>query len=128
MKSRIESWLGGSSLIRRRLFLAFAGGALAVLLGMTAAWLPTTVREIRANESELQRVAVLGLREQLRLFLTDKAEALSAEAPLWYLPFQEQDLEQVQARARQFLKREPSIEELSLIDEQGKERVRVSRR
>jgi signal transduction histidine kinase len=114
--------------IQRQLFLIMAGGALAVLVAMNAAWLPSTVQQIRNDEAELQRIAVLGLREQLRLFLNRNAEGLSAEAALFYLPFQEQDIATLRGLALQFLKREPSIEELSIFDAQGQERLRVSRR
>jgi len=128
MKLSIKSWFAGPPSIRRQLFLILAGGALAVLLAMNAAWLPSTIQQIRDDEAELQRIAVLGLRGHLRTFLAGNAEDLTTEAALFYLPFQEQDIAELRNLASRFLKREASIEELSIIDNAGKEVVRVSRR
>jgi signal transduction histidine kinase len=128
MKLFLKTWIGAGSSIRRQLFLAMAGGAIVALTAINAAWLPSAIQLIRNDEAELQRIAVLGLREQMRLFVQRSAETLSAEAALFYLPFQERDLSVLRGLSVQFLKREPSIEELSIIDAQGKERLRVSRR
>jgi hypothetical protein len=68
--------------IRRRLFWLLWGMSLGTLLVINLAWLPGALQDIRAAQSDLQRVAVRGVRNQLQLFLDDKEQALKNQARL----------------------------------------------
>ena len=54
-----------------------------MLLASNLLWLPGAIHDIREAQSELQRVAVRGVRDQLHLFLQDKEEALKSQARLF---------------------------------------------
>jgi hypothetical protein len=69
--------------IRRRLFWLLWGMSLGTLLVVNLAWLPGALQDIRDAQSDLQRVAVRGVRDQMQLFLDDKEQALKSQAMLF---------------------------------------------
>jgi hypothetical protein len=54
-----------------------------MLLAINLLWLPGAIRDIREAQSELQRVAVRGVRDQIHLFLQDKEDAIKSQAKLF---------------------------------------------
>src|SRR4029078_8928897 len=69
--------------LRRRLFLLLAATSVIGIVGVNLIWLPGAVRDVHAARSELQLVAVGGVRDQIDLFLADKEEALTTVAQLF---------------------------------------------
>jgi two-component system sensor histidine kinase/response regulator len=113
--------------IRWRLFWLLGGSGLGILLGVNLIWLPGTISDIREAQSELQRVAVRGVGDQIRLFLDAKADALKGQAKLFRPPFLMQDQKALRLLAHRFLQYEPTFVEVGILDAQGKERLKVSR-
>src|SRR5262249_2082642 len=66
--------------LRRRLFLLLAATSVIGIVGVNLIWLPGVLRDVQAARSELQLVAVGGVRDQIDLFLADKEEALTTVA------------------------------------------------
>lgn len=97
-----------------------------MLLAINLLWLPGVIHDIREAQSELQRVAVRGVRDQIRLFLQDKEEALKSQARL-FRPLLMQDKEGLRTLTNRFFQREPAFVEVGILDAQGKERLKVSR-
>jgi hypothetical protein len=98
-----------------------------MLLAINLLWLPWAIHDIRAAQSELQRVAVRGVRDQLHLFLQDKEEALKSQAKLFRPLLLMQDKEGLRLLTQRFFQREPAFVEIGILDAQGKERLKVSR-
>ena len=53
--------------LRRRLFLLLAATSVVGIVGVNLIWLPGAVRDVHAARSELQLVAVGGVRDQIDL-------------------------------------------------------------
>jgi len=98
-----------------------------MLLAMNLLWLPGAIHDIRDAQSELQRVAVRGVRDHIHLFLQDKAEALKSQAKLFRPLLLRQDKEGLRTLTNRFFQREPAFVELGILDAQGQERLKVSR-
>jgi hypothetical protein len=96
--------------IRRRLFWLLWGMGLGILLVINLAWLPGALQDIRAAQSDLQRVAVRGVRDQLQLFLDDKEQALKNQARLSRPAFFQRDQEGLRLLAQRFFQREQAFE------------------
>jgi signal transduction histidine kinase/DNA-binding response OmpR family regulator/HPt (histidine-containing phosphotransfer) domain-containing protein len=90
-------------------------------------WLPGTIRDIRESQADLQRVAVRGVRDQIRLFLQDKEEALKSQAKLFRPLLLMQDKEGLRTLTHRFFQRESAFVEVGILDAQGAERLKVSR-
>jgi signal transduction histidine kinase/DNA-binding response OmpR family regulator len=98
-----------------------------MLLAINLLWLPWTICDIREAQSELQQVAVRGVRDQIHLFLQDKEEALKHQAKLFRPLLMMQDKEGLRLLTHRFFQREPAFVEIGILDAQGKERLKVSR-
>jgi len=98
-----------------------------MLLVANLLWLPGTIYDIREAQSELQRVAVRGVRDQIHFFLQDKQVALKSQAKLFRPPLLMHDQEALRLLAHRFFQREPAFVEVGILDPQGKERLKVSR-
>src|SRR5215471_10685575 len=126
-------WSGLSKLfsppmsIRRRLCLLLGGVGLSMLLVSNLLWLPGAIRDIREAQSELQRVAVRSVRDQIALFLQDKEQALKSQAKLFRPLLMMQDKEGLRLLTHRFFQREPAFVEVGILDAQGQERLKVSR-
>lgn len=73
--------------IRSRLFWLLGGMSLITLLAVNLVWLPGTTYHIRENNVELQRVAVRGVRDQIKFFLEQKVQEFKHQAMLFHLAF-----------------------------------------
>src|SRR5205823_6816996 len=127
MQSRLRRLLSPPVSIRQRLCWLLGGVGLSMLLTINLVWLPGTIYDIREAQSELQRVAVRGVRDQIHLFLQDKEEALKSQAKLFRPLLLIQDKEGLRTRTHRFFQREPAFVELGILDAQGQERLKVSR-
>jgi signal transduction histidine kinase len=125
--SRFSRLLSHPASIRRRLCWLLGGVGLGMLLAINLLWLPGAIHDIREAQSELQRVAVRGVRDQIHLFLQDKEEALKSQARLFRPLLLMQDKGGLRTLTNRFFQREPAFVELGILDAQGKERLRVSR-
>jgi len=96
-----------------------------MLLAINLLWLPGAIHDIREAQSELQRVAVRGVRDQIHLFLQDKEEALKSQARLFRPLLLMQDKEGLRTLTNRFFQREPAFVEIGILDAQGKERLKV---
>src|SRR5689334_16198351 len=107
--SRLKRLLSPPASIRWRLFWLLAGVSLCMLLAVNLLWLPGTIHDIHEAQSELQRVAVRGVRDQIHLFLQDKQEALKSQAKLFRPPLLMHDQEALRLLAHRFFQREPAF-------------------
>src|SRR5262249_31437334 len=115
------------STIRRRLFWLLGGISLGVTLIVNLAWLPGKITEVVETQGGLQRAAVHGVRAQLQLFLEQKEQALRSHAMVFRSPFLEGNQEALRLLAHRFLQREPAFMEIAIRDQEGQERLRISR-
>jgi signal transduction histidine kinase/CheY-like chemotaxis protein len=127
MLSRLRGLLSPPVSIRWRLCWLLGGVGLGMLLAINLVWLPGAICDIREAQSELQRVAVRGVRDQIHLFLQDKEEALKSQAKLFRPLLLMQDKEGLRTLTNRFFQREPAFVEIGILDAQGKERLKVSR-
>src|SRR5437879_5799455 len=127
MLSRLRRLLSPPVSIRRRLCWLLGGVGLGMLLVINLLWLPGAIRDIREAQSELQRVAVRSVRDQIYLFLQDKEQALKSQAKLCRPLLLMQDKEGLRTLTHRFFQREPAFVEIGILDAQGKERLKVSR-
>src|SRR5262245_44992581 len=127
MMSRLRRLLSPPASIQRRLCGLLGGVGLGMLLAINLLWLPGAIHDIRAAQSELQRVAVRGVRDQVHLWLQDKEEALKSQARLFRPLLLMQDKEGLRTLTNRFFQREPAFVEIGILDAQGKERLKVSR-
>jgi signal transduction histidine kinase len=98
-----------------------------MLLVSNLLWLPGAIHDIREAQSELQRVAVRSVRDQIALFLQDKEQALKSQAKLFRPLLMMQDKEGLRLLTHRFFQREPAFVEVGILDAQGQERLKVSR-
>ena len=127
MLSRLRRRLFSPTSIRRRLCWLLGGVGLGMLLAINLLWLPGAIRDIREAQSELQRVAVRSVRDQIYLFLQDKEQALKSQAKLFRPLLLIQDKEGLRTLTHRFFQREPAFVEIGILDAQGKERLKVPR-
>src|SRR5215475_7570907 len=113
--------------IRRRLCWLLGGVGLSMILVINLLWLPGAIHDIREAQSELQRVAVRSVRDQIALFLQDKEQALKSQAKLFRPLLMMQDKEGLRLLTHRFFQREPAFVEVGVLDAQGQERLKVSR-
>ncbi len=118
----------GSRSIRQRLFWKLGVLSVGTLSVVNLIWLPSSIREIRQSQAELQRVAVRSVRDQIELFLGERERQLKSQAVLFGAPFVENNQEAVRLLAQRFLQRDPAFEEIGIVDREGKERFRLSRK
>ncbi len=113
--------------IRQRLFRLLGGMSLATLLAVNLIWLPGAIHDIRATHEELQRVAVRGVRDQIKLFLEEKEQALRSQAMMSRTAFMAGDQAALRQLAHRFFQRDPAFVETGILDAQGREQLKVSR-
>jgi len=101
--------------LRRRLFLLLAATSVVGIVGVNLIWLPGAVRDVHAARSELQLVAVGGVRDQIDLFLADKEEALTTVAQLFRAAVIDGDPKSVAIVGQRFLARERAFEEIGVF-------------
>ncbi|TMA07788.1 MAG: GAF domain-containing protein, partial [Deltaproteobacteria bacterium] len=118
----------GSRSIRQRLFWRLGVLSLGTLSIVNLIWLPSSIREIRQSQAELQRVAVRSVRDQIQLFLEERDRQLKSQAVLFSAPFAENNQEAVRLLGHRFLQRDPAFEEIGIVDREGRERLRLSRK
>jgi PAS domain S-box-containing protein len=114
--------------LRRRLFLLLAATSVIGIVGVNLIWLPGTLRDVQAARSELQLVAVGGVRDQIDLFLADKEEALTTVAQLFRAAVIDGDPRSVAVVGQRFLARERAFEEIGVFEPPRTWRYRLSRR
>src|SRR6516162_9993070 len=103
---RLSRLLSPPASIRQRLCWLLGGVSLNMLVVSNLVWLPGTIRDIRKSQADLQRVDVRGVRDQIRLFLQDKEEALKSQAKLFRPLLLMQDKEGIRTRTHRFFQRE----------------------
>jgi signal transduction histidine kinase/DNA-binding response OmpR family regulator len=113
--------------IRQRLFWLLGGMSLATLLVVNLIWLPGAIHDIRGTHEELQRVAVRGVRDQIKLFLEEKEQALRSQAMMSRTAFLAGDQAALRQLAHRFFQRDPAFVETGILDAQGREQLKVSR-
>jgi PAS domain S-box-containing protein len=114
--------------LRRRLFLLLAVTSVIGIVGVNLIWLPGALRDVHAARSELQLVAVGGVRDQIDLFLADKEEAVTTVAQLFRAAVIDGDPKSVAIVGQRFLARERAFEEIGVFEPPRTWRYRLSRR
>ena len=114
--------------LRRRLFLLLASASVIAVVGVNLIWLPGALRDVHAARSELELVAVRGVRDQIDIFLADKEEALTSIAQLFRAAVIDGGPKGVAIVGQRFLSRERAFEEVGIFEPPRTWRYRLSRR
>jgi hypothetical protein len=114
--------------LRRRLFLLLAAASVVAVIGVNLIWLPSALRDVRTARTELELVAVRGVRDQIDFFLADKEEALTTIAQLFRAAVIHGDPKSIALVGQRFLARERAFEEIGIFEPPGTWRYRLSRR
>ena len=114
--------------LRRRLFVLLAVTSIVTVVGVNLVWLPGTLHDVSSARSELQLVAVRGVRDQIELFLADKEDALTAAARQFRAALLGGDPGRLAVVGQRFLQRERAFEEIGVFDIRAGWRHRLSRR
>src|ERR1700741_3393275 len=102
--------------LRRRLFVLLAATSIVTVVGVNLVWLPRALHDVTSARSELQLVAVRGVRDQIELFLADKEDALTAGARQFRAALLGDDLGRMALVGQRFLQRERAFEEIGVFD------------
>ena len=114
--------------LRQRLFLLLAGASVIAVVGVNLIWLPGALRDVHEARTELQLVAVRGVRDQIDFFLADKEEGLTTVAQLFRAALIDGDPKGLAIVGQRFLARERSFEEVGVFEPPRTWRYRLSRR
>ena len=114
--------------LRRRLFLLLASASVIAVVGVNLIWLPGALRDVHAARTELELVAVGGVRDQIDFFLADKEEAMTTIAQLFRAAVIDGDPKGVAIVGHRFLARERAFEEVGIFEPPRTWRYRLSRR
>jgi HAMP domain-containing protein len=114
--------------LRHRLFLLLASASVVAVVGVNLIWLPGTLRDVHAARSELELVAVRGVRDQIDFFLADKEQAVTTIAQLFRAAVIDGDPKGVAVVGQRFLARERAFEEVGIFEPPRTWRYRLSRR
>jgi signal transduction histidine kinase len=114
--------------LRRRLFLLLASASVIAVVGVNLIWLPGALRDVHGARSELELVAVRGVRDQIDFFLADKEEAVTTIAQLFRAAVIDGDPKGLAVVGQRFLARERAFEEVGIFEPPRTWRYRLSRR
>lgn len=116
-----------SASIQRRIFLLLVGMSFGSVLIVNLIWLPRAILEIHQDQLELRHVSIQLVREQVQQRLEEKEIDLRVTAVRMRPYFFDRDREQLRVIAQRLLQSDPEYDEAGIIDDDGKELVRVSR-
>jgi signal transduction histidine kinase len=114
--------------IRWRLFWYLFSVSLGVITVINLVWLPTSIREIRQAQEELQTVSVESVHDRVRQFLGSLEEDLNGAALQFRVALLEGDPEGFRTIAQKLIQQQPAFEEVGLLGSQGREIFKLSRR
>jgi len=123
----ISSFFPASGSIRRRIFFLLVGMSFGSFLMINLIWLPSAIREIRNDQLELRRVSIGLIRDRIQQQLEEKEGDLKVTAMRMRPYFLDQEREQLRLLAQRLLQSDPEFEEAGILNDEGKELVRVSR-
>jgi signal transduction histidine kinase len=128
-------WIGlrarvshGIRSIRLRLFLLLAGLSLGIVVAANALWLPTTIREIQANQEELRQISVRSAHFQIDQFLQDLERSLDRAGLQVQVALMAHDRGTIRDIAQMLIQQRPAFEEVGVLDGAGRQILRESRR
>ena len=114
--------------IRRRLFFLLAGMTFGCFLVVNLIWLPSAIREIKHEQSELRRTSIRLLRDQIKDHLNAEENNVRMTALRMRPYFFDGDRAHLRLLAQERLQSDPEFEEVGILNEDGKELIRVARR
>ncbi len=117
-----------SGTIRRRMFFLLGGMGVGGLLIANLIWLPGDITDIRQSQIELRQVSVQLLRDVIQTHIEENEADLKSVAQRFRPSLMEGDREGLRLTAHRFLQGEPEFEEIGILDGNGKELMRLSRR
>src|SRR3989304_3367469 len=109
---------------RWRLFWYLFGVSLGVITVINLVWLPTSIREIRKAQEELQTVSVESVRDRMRHFLGEMQEDLNTAALQFRVALLEGDPEGFRSITQKLIQQQPAFEEVGLLGSEGRESVK----
>jgi len=124
----LSSFFSASGSIRRRIFILFLGMSFGSFLAVNLIWLPNAIREIKAAQLELRRVSIRLLRNQIQKQFEDEERNLRATAMAMRPYFLDGDREQLRIIVQRRLRNDPELEEVGILNNEGKELVKLSRK
>jgi signal transduction histidine kinase len=124
----LERFLPAPRSIQSRLFWLLATTSLSAVLAVNVIWLPGAIHEIQQGQQELQRVSAQAARDQIRHFTEGLEQSLKRAALLFHVALIEGDRQALPDIAQRLLQEEPAFEEVAVLDADGKQIVRASRR
>ncbi len=91
-------------------------------------WLPSAIREINQDQAELRRVSIRLIRDRIKQQLETEELNVKNTAVRMRPYFFDGDREQIRLIAQQRLQSDPEFEEVGILDNDGKELVKVARK
>ncbi|HUL30125.1 MAG TPA: PAS domain S-box protein, partial [Thermodesulfobacteriota bacterium] len=116
------------SSIRRRIFFLLGGMSIGALLLADLIWFPSAIKEIRQAQGELRCVSVRFIRDQIQMHIEESEADLRDNARRFRFYLAGSDREGLRLTAQQLLHGNSSFEEVGILDGNGKEILRLSRR
>ena len=124
----LSSFFRAPGSIRRRLFFLLAGMTFGCFLVVNLIWLPSAIREIKHEQSELRRTSIRLLRDQIKDHLNAEENNVRMTALRMRPYFFDGDRAHLRLLAQERLHSDPEFEEVGILNEDGKELIRVARR
>jgi signal transduction histidine kinase/HAMP domain-containing protein len=97
-------------------------------LAVNLIWLPSAIREIQADQLELRRVSIQLVHDQIQQRFEEEERNLRVTAGRMRPYFLDRDREQLRLIAQRMLQSDPEFDEAGILDDEGKELVKLSRK
>jgi signal transduction histidine kinase/HAMP domain-containing protein len=91
-------------------------------------WLPSAIREINEDQAELRHASIRLIRDQIKHQFDEEENNVKNTAMRMRPYFVDGDREQLRLVAQQRLQSDPEFEEIGILNDDGKELVKVSRK
>jgi signal transduction histidine kinase len=121
-------WPAVARSIQWRLFWLWGGTSVALVVAVNLIWLPSAIREVERSHAEVQEIAVQSVHDQVRQFIEDVAEGLKNASLQFQVAEVAGDADASPQIGQNIIQRQPAFEEIGLINADGKEIMRISRR
>jgi signal transduction histidine kinase len=127
-KNSMARFFSASTSIRRRIFLMLILVGFGSFFVVNLIWLPGEIHEIKEFQSELRQTSIRLFRDRIQEQFAGEEASLKNTAMRMRPYFIERDRERLRLLAQQRLQSDPEFEEIGILDESGRELVRVARR
>ena len=123
-----SSFFSASGSIRERIFILLVAMSFGSILIVNLIWLPSTIWEIKEEQSELRRASIRLVRDHIKQQFENEEGNVRNTAMRMRPYFFDGDREQLRLIAQQRLQSDPEFEEIGILNDQGIELVKVARK